>query len=196
MIDLDQPVAEPTTRRPRWALGALALALAGGVLGGMAVDRWHAQRAADDRRSAVSLVALPDLLQRPDDGVRPAASVDGLTTAVDLTGHVTVVNAGPAPVRFVGFRADQTGLQVRGEPWPGPDLTVPAGGSTAGTIHATIQCDIDDPLTGTVPTVFEVVTADGVRRRPTVRLDARAWAETVEQACAQPWSRSLAGRGP
>jgi hypothetical protein len=198
LIDLDQPTTAPEPHRPparpRPALVALALVLAGGVIGGVVVDRWQQQRASDHRRSAVSLVVLPDLLDRPDNSVAATLIVGGQTVAVGVSGHLDVINAGPAPVRFVSLRAAQAGLQLRGDPLPGSGQPIPAGASTIGTIYATVRCDAD-PLTRLLPVTVEVVTADGVHRRPAITLDGRAWAEKVEATCGQQWSRSLTGRG-
>jgi hypothetical protein len=197
LIDLDQPGPEAAARppsRPRLALGALALVLAGSVLGGVVVFRWQQERAADARRSAVSLVVLPDMLQRPGDSVQ-AGQTDGRQAVdVGVNGHVNVINTGPVPVRFLGYRADLGGVQLQGQSWLTPNQLIPAGGSVVGTFHATVRCD-SDLLTQPVPAVFDVVTTDGVHRKRTVSLDARAWAEQVAVACAQPWTRSLAGRG-
>jgi hypothetical protein len=198
VIDLDGSPAAPEPRRPpsrpRLVLGALALIVTGAAVGGVAVSRRQQQRTDDERRSAVSLVILPDMLQRPDDGVTPTVIEQEHTSAVVLTGHVNVVNAGPAPVRLAGFGADRIGLRLTGEPWLAPNPLIPAGGSTVATIHATVPCDAD-PLTEPVAVTVDLVTADGQRRQPTAFIDGRAWAESIEKACAQQWTRSLGGRG-
>jgi hypothetical protein len=195
MIDLDRPDAEPQAQRAgarsRLALTALALVVAGGVIGGVAVDRWRAQRQLDANRSAASVVLLPDPLQRPDD----ATTVDTLTgpavLQVELAAHVDVVNAGPAPVRFVSLRADREGLLLRGGGAAGAVAIAP-GDFAVGVVHATVTC-AKRPAGAPVPAVVEVESADGVLRRPTVTVEWRAWADQIAEACDGPvpgsWSR-------
>ncbi len=197
MIDLDRPTAAPPAvaarPRSRGALTALALLLAGGAIGGVAVDRYQQQRADDRRQSAVTLVLVTDPLQRPDDGAAVTSRQDNQVLTVGLTGHADVINAGPAPVRFAGLQAVPPGLQMRGEPWSAANPAIPPGGMTVATVHATVRCG-SDALTEPLPATVEVVTADGVKRRPAVTFDARAWVDKVEGLCGQTWIRSLARR--
>jgi hypothetical protein len=204
LIDLDEPVArpEPTPRRrSRLAVAGLVLVVIGGAGGALATDRWRTQRQLDRARSAVSVVLLPDPLQHPDDSTAVDAADGTTVTQVELTGHVDMVNAGPAPVRFVGFSADRAGLRLRGDgpATPGPTAPGPAAaGSTApgdfvvGTVHATVAC-ASRPPGEALPAVVEVESADGVLRRPTVLVEWRPWADRIAAVCANPppgrWSR-------
>jgi hypothetical protein len=194
LIDLDRPGSGPEPRPPRRrgrpVLGGLALVVAAAVGGGLVTDRWRAQRQRDAERSAVSVVLLPDPLRWPDDSVGPATVINSSVVQVELSGHVQVVNAGPAAVRFVGFRADRAGLQLRGaavyaEP-------VAPGEFTEGAAQATMTC-ADRPPSGPVAATVEVESADGVLRRPTVAFDWRPWADQLTAACDRPapdiWSR-------
>jgi hypothetical protein len=204
LIDLDEPVArpEPTPRRrSRLAVAGLVLVVIGGAGGALATDRWRTQRQLDRARSAVSVVLLPDPLQHPDDSTAVDAADGTTVTQVELTGHVDMVNAGPAPVRFVGFSADRAGLRLHGDgpATPGPTAPGPAAaGSTApgdfvvGTLHATVAC-ASRPPSEALPAVVEVESADGVLRRPTVLVEWRPWADRIAAVCANPppgrWSR-------
>ncbi|MEV6849009.1 hypothetical protein, partial [Actinoplanes sp. NPDC051411] len=151
---------------------------------------WRAQRQQDADRSAVSAVLLPDPLRWPDDSAGPLQVVDSSIVQVELSGHVDLVNAGPAPVRFAGFRADRAGLRLWGTVvGAGP---VAPGGFTEGAVHATMVC-ADRPPSGPVPATVEVESADGVLRRPTVTVEWRAWADQLTAVCDRPapgvWSR-------
>jgi hypothetical protein len=191
LIDLDRPPTPPEPARPpgrsRWAVGALALLLAGAAIGGAAVYRAQRHRIEDERRSVAAIVMLPDLRAAPGEGVTPTVAVGGQAVEVGFNGLVDVVNAGPAPVRFAGFRAEPTGGHLRGFPAVA-NLTIPAGESIVATFYADVRCDTD-PLARPLPVGVDVVTADGVHRTATVSLDGRAWTEAIETACAQAWNR-------
>jgi hypothetical protein len=101
-----------------------------------------------------------------------------------------VVNAGPAPVRFTGFRVDRAGLRLRGTAiTAGP---IAPGDFAIGAVHVTLTC-ADRPPRDPVAATVEVESADGVSRRPTVILDWRRWADQLTAACDRPapgaWSR-------
>jgi hypothetical protein len=195
-------------------VAGLVLVVIGGAGGALATDRWRTQRQLDRARSAVSVVLLPDPLQHPDDSTAVDAADGTTVTQVELTGHVDMVNAGPAPVRFVGFSADRAGLRLRGDgpatpgptapgpaaagstaPGPAAAGSTPAGltaaGSTApgdfvvGTLHATVAC-ASRPPSEALPAVVEVESADGVLRRPTVLVEWRPWADRIAAVCANP----------
>jgi hypothetical protein len=195
LIDLDQPAAGPAPRSPRLrarpALAGLALIVAAGVVGGLVTDRWRVQRQQEADRSAVSVVLVPDPLPRPDDSTVVAQLVGPAVVQVELAAHVDVVNAGPAPVRFVGFHADEPGLRLRGSAAVGAGPVAP-GDFAVGTVHATVTCAArppGDPLAA----IVEAESADGVVRRPTVRLEWRVWADQIAETCERPapgsWTR-------
>lgn len=198
LIDLDRPETEPAPRpgpsRARLAVAGLALVVAAAVVGGLLTDRWRTQRQQEAARSAVSVVLLPDSLPRPDDAVSPA-QVDGPTVvSVELSAHVDVVNAGPAPVRFAGIQADGPGLRLRGSTAGGAGAagTIAPADFMIGSLEATVTCSAR-PASGPLSVTVSVVPADGVLRRSAVDLDWRGWADQIATVCDRPapgiWSR-------
>ena len=114
---------------------AVGLVLAGAVVGAVATDRWRAQRADDATQSATAVVLLPDLLPRPLDGTQPTSASGRLEA--QLTGHVDVVNAGPAPLVFAAFQVSTATLKLNGAA-PVGNRPIPPGDYTVGTLTGTM----------------------------------------------------------
>ncbi|MET7970301.1 hypothetical protein [Micromonospora sp. NPDC005305] len=138
MIDLDeqghQPADPGSTTPDRLRAGrkrTLRLAAAfvvGVVLGGFAVGELRDSRDERERNGVVALVALP-----------VSANLGGSSAqgSVALSGQLTLINAGPAPVTVRGAHGERPGVVVRstGE---GPRL--PPGGTRQLLVELSFDC--------------------------------------------------------
>jgi hypothetical protein len=188
LIDLDEtvPASSPPGGTGRRAVaGALALVVAGGVIGGFTTYRWLQQRERGAKEAAVSVTLLSGPAGLPSDDLVTGQVIDGRPTKVEITTSLDVIDAGPAPIRINGVRIEQRGIAMHDVWWLPADQMVAPGGIATAKMTGSIDCD-DDPLadTGTVPATVELTTADGVHRRATAAVDGTAWAEQVFMACA------------
>ncbi|MET0496299.1 MAG: hypothetical protein ABW000_24495 [Actinoplanes sp.] len=180
MIDLDRPA--PAERRPRTRLPlkAVALLLAGAVLGGALTYGWTSRRKTDARDQEVSVFVFAGTSEVT---LAPGSVVaDGKVTSITLTRRVTIVNAGPAPINVVNFAAGRPGVTVRGaerQRWIEP------GATTQSDADVQINCARGLPL-GRLPVTLSVQTYDERSRQARAEddFDGAAWSEDAESVCA------------
>jgi hypothetical protein len=98
-------------------------------------------------------------------------------TAASTT--VTVVNLGPAPIRFAAV--DVAADIMQEEAWIPVDREIAPGQAATSTVMAAIGCE-KSLLTAT-PATAEVVSADGTHRRVNATVDATAWLNQVKAVC-------------
>jgi hypothetical protein len=182
LIDLDavrDPA--PARRNPAWRAGVAGLAL-GGVLGALVTYQWHVRRTQAAEASVVSVVVLADQSGWLGDGARTSAVTDRRVAAVRLSGHVAVVNTGPAPIKLVGLAVDRPGLTLRdtdGERWIKP------AGSTFTRVQAEARCAAGG-LGAEIRGSFSAETRTGSHRTVPVTFQGALWRRQIEQACAKP----------
>ena len=180
VIDLDRPA--PVERRPRTRLPvkAVALLLAGAVVGGALTYGWTSRRATDARDQEVSVFvfAVPSEVT-----LAPGSVVaEGKVTSITLTRRVTIVNAGPAPINVVNFAVGRPGVTVRGverQRWIEP------GAMTQADADVQINCARGLPF-GRLPVTLSVQTYDERSRQARAKddFDGAAWSEDAESVCA------------
>ncbi|WP_127552918.1 hypothetical protein [Actinoplanes sp. OR16] len=176
MIDLDQaPRYRQVARRGRLPR-ALALLVAGTLLGGVATYLWwyrplaaSAEQAARADNAAVRVLLFAQ---------------SGTTTRrgdqqVHLDAQVTVVNAGPVTLDVLAVRADQPGVTVRS---PEKERQVEPGTSAAMDVTIEWTCGAGEPAS--LAASVSVETADEQLRTITpVAIHAEPWIEDKQEAC-------------
>ncbi|RIV38035.1 hypothetical protein D2L64_13920 [Micromonospora radicis] len=183
MIDLDEPGRPPESpagtgpggaRKAVWRFAAVFVV--GALLGGIGVDALHDYRAQRAQDAVVALVALPD-------SANYGGSSDG--RRVQLSGRLTVVNAGPAPVTIHEVQAQRPDVTVR-SPRQQPRLLSP--GETAHLlVEVGLDCTVWGPL-GPLPVRLSVQTRDGQVREFSypVALPTSYWERDGLGMCPQP----------
>jgi hypothetical protein len=187
VIDLDQPAQHrtPPNGFPKggWRrlatvraliLIAVGLFLAGGILGGVAMDVWRYQPLAasvEAERSATSvlLFAKSDLMMVRNEQRR-----------VRIEAQVMVVNAGPEPVTVVAVRVDQPGVTVRS---PEKERLVAAGTAYPVDVVVEWNCAADQPK-ALVASVSVETADEQLREISQVALDGTPWIESRHGGCA------------
>jgi hypothetical protein len=186
LIDLDRspelpapppgPAGPRRTRRAAFVAGLLLAAATGAVVS----HQWQEQRWQDARDSAVSMVVLSDRSGWAPERVEGYSFVDGRTVGVSMTGHVAVVNAGPAPVTVQRLSATGSGLSLHST--SSGSVTAP-GAVAKFAVEGHVGCPAGGTFQKLAATVW-VETADRVSRRTTVVFDGHAWLSEVRAACA------------
>ncbi|MDG4836278.1 hypothetical protein O7631_07095 [Micromonospora sp. WMMD967] len=166
MIDLDErdhqpaesnPTAQdrPVTRQ-KVVLGFVAVFVVGALIGGFAVQRRasHEQR---ERNLVVALVAFPQSASLGSPTFQTVA-LDGGSDApqVKMTGHLVVINAGPAPITVRQVAAERPGMALASA---GQPRLSPLGGTGELVVELLFECSVaffQEPL----PMAFEVETED------------------------------------
>jgi hypothetical protein len=174
MIDLDHPADRAEPPRPPARVAVVAL-LIGAVLGGLVADRWaaHRRRTADD--ATVSVLLFGDRLVGDYTATTDVeVTTHGRTRAVSTTVRtgITVVNAGPRPVRIAGLTAHSPGLTLTGA---GDPRWIPAGTSFLVEADLTRDCAATGTA-GITEVSVSVEKRDGtVASLTPVSLDSSAW---------------------
>ncbi|SCE76554.1 hypothetical protein [Micromonospora chokoriensis] len=191
VIDLDerdhQPAesnhpaqGHPVTRR-KMVLGLVAVFVVGALIGGFAVQRRasHEQR---ERNSVVALVAFPQSASLGSSTFQ-TASLDAGSGApqVKMTGHLMVVNAGPAPITVRQAAADRPGLVSAST---GRPRLSPLGGTGELVVELLFECSaafFREPLS----LDFEVETEDKHVREVSYRvtLAGSDWQRVAPATC-------------
>ncbi|MGC4759885.1 hypothetical protein [Micromonospora trifolii] len=166
MIDLDEGNHQPAQSgaaahdrlktRQKIALGLVAVFAVGIGLGGFAVHRRDSLEQRE-RNGVVALVALPRTASLGSPTFQ-SSTIDAGSDApkVKLTGHLILINAGPAPITVRRVAAAKGGLSSSsaGEP-----RLLPLGGTGQLMVELSFECSVgwfEEPL----PLTFEVETAD------------------------------------
>ncbi|MEU4677048.1 hypothetical protein [Micromonospora sp. NPDC023737] len=166
MIDLDernhQPAESGTTARDRlmvrrkMALGFLSVFLVGVVLGGFAVQR-RDSRERRERDAAVALVAVAQSASLGSPSFQTATVGGGSgVSQVRLTGHLLLINAGPAPIAVRGVAVEAPGMASTSS---GRPRLLPLGGTGQLVVELLSECSValfQEPL----QLRFEVETED------------------------------------
>ncbi|MBB2943182.1 hypothetical protein FB565_002895 [Actinoplanes lutulentus] len=176
LIDLDeQPGAEktPPAGRIRTILAAVALLAVGAALGGLGMHRW--QERAD--ASTVSLIMVPDLSGWQGDGVSPAAVADRVVYSVHVIGHMTVINAGPSPVRVEGLSARAAGFTLDDSGWPSQ---IASHGSAAFGVRVMTECSFTSEQ---VVATVRLTDAAGDDRGVPVTVNVAPWLKQAKEWC-------------
>ncbi|WBB92257.1 hypothetical protein [Verrucosispora sp. WMMC514] len=181
MIDLDEQnhrQAESGTisgrhiARRKMVLRLVAAFVVGVVLGGFGVSELRDSRDQRERSAAVALVALP---RSADFG---GSSAQG---SIQLSGQLTLINAGPAPITVRGVQAERPGAAVRGT---GQPRLLPPGGTGQLLVELRFECSIafqPEPLS----LRLSVETEDGQVREVThpVALVGSDWERDAKSMC-------------
>ncbi|WP_433283051.1 hypothetical protein [Micromonospora sp. CA-244673] len=135
MIDLDEQHHQPaqsgsTTADRLLTVRLVAAFVVGAVLGGLAVGEWRDSRAERERNAVVALVALP-----------VSANLGGSSAqgSVELSGQLTLINTGPAPVTVRQVHAERPGVVVRST---GEGPMLPPGGARQLLVELNFECAI------------------------------------------------------
>ncbi|WP_033342471.1 hypothetical protein [Catenuloplanes japonicus] len=171
-IDLDAPeTAAPRPPRARVVLAviALAVAAAGGAAWGH--DRARAQRRALDE-ATVALAVVPG---------RPGETGGNLLHA-QVTGVITLINAGPLPVEIRTFQGAGAGITLTGID---RRRRIDPGVASGMQAVAVVDCNPGVPLTPLQLDVW-VRTVDDVARETQLPLGLKgsAWDDAVSVACS------------
>lgn len=143
-----------------------------------AVAVWGTRAVDDDRVRREQSAALR-LVVSVFPGTDLAGGGDYLTGS--FTGALTVVNAGPLPVRITDVSSATAGLRIS-PAGPGPAVTVPAGEGRQVDVGVGVVCRA---WARRVPVdlVMSVTTADGRRRAQRRSLDPGAWSDVLRRSC-------------
>jgi len=187
MIDLDQPAQQPTSpngpsnggwRRlaTGWALALVVVGslLAGGVLGGVAMDTWrYRPLAASVARaaSAVSVLLFADA---------SPMTVHHDQRRVRIEAQVMVVNAGREPLNVLAVRVDRPDATVRS---PVRERQIPRGTALPVDVVVEWDCVADQPAALGASVTVETVD-EQVRTISPVALDGTPWIESRRGRCA------------
>ncbi|MEU7656564.1 hypothetical protein AB0C42_06845 [Micromonospora taraxaci] len=166
MIDLDkrdhQPTESNTTAhddpvpKQKMVLGLVAVFVVGVLLGGFAVQR-RASHEERERNSMVALVAFPQSASLGSSNLQ-TVTLDGGSGAaqIKMTGHLMVINAGPAPIIVRRVAVERSGMVSAST---GAPRLSPLGGTGELVVELLFECSVaffQEPL----PLGFEVETED------------------------------------
>ncbi|GGM16771.1 hypothetical protein GCM10007977_017540 [Dactylosporangium sucinum] len=139
----------------------------GGLVGGVAGQSWEAAQQRRRQASELSLFLA----------VAGLESVAGAGGRVTIEGSIAVVNGAPRPVEVAGA-GKVADVMVWGQQRIAPAAT------GRFPVSVAITCS-EDAGTRPLPVELSAVTADGVHRTLTMRLDlvGSRWFEYVERVC-------------
>ena len=187
MIDLDQPARgrTPPNGSPGGGWRRLATArtlvlivvaslLAGGVLGGVAMDTWRYRPLAASVARAQSVVSV---LLFADARLM---TVHHDQRRVRIDAQVMVVNAGREPLNVLAVRVDRPDVTVRS---PVRERQIPRGTALPADVVVEWDCVADQP-TALVASVSVETVDEQHRTISPVALDGTPWIESGRARCA------------
>ncbi|MFD0784785.1 hypothetical protein ACFQZ8_12820 [Micromonospora azadirachtae] len=191
MIDLDernhQPAETGTTAhdrlvtRRKMVLGFVAVFVVGVALGGFAVQR-RDSRDQRERNATVALVAIPQSASLGSPSFQ-TATIGGRSgvSQVKLTGHLMLINAGPAPISVRGVAVEGPGMASTSS---GQPRLPPLGGTGQLVVELLSECSVaafEEPL----QLIFAVETEDKKVREVgyPVTLAGSDWQRVAMSSC-------------